>query len=246
MKRKFEYVPSSEYDPVIRRIRSCMDRVSHLVYEKGLSFDWGFVGSTNRNGHLFITREIGGNKGFDHDVNIYLKRPSDDEHWKADFARLTFYEAIDKVFHDLGYKHAEDRTSVIRVKFPDVNNRTIMHSCDFAVFQDIRNGDGTLSEKYARKYDNGSYGWTTRGGRNDDAIAKLQWLEGHVGDDGDNRYPYCYKTGSLYGNLKGEYINLKNSNQDDRKCSFQLFNEAINNVFNQWQQFIRDEKTRNE
>lgn len=121
------------------------------------------------------------------------------------------------------------------------NNSKIIHSIDFAIFQDIINNDGTLTEKYARKYDNGSYGWTTRGGKNDNALEKLEWLNMNIGDNGDSNYQYWYgKDFSLLEDLKQEYLKLKNNNKDKEKCSFQLFNEAINNIYNQWTQYINN------
>lgn len=240
MSKVFEYVPKDEFQPVIKRVESCMEQISALLKKKEIKFTWGFVGSTNRYGHPFITREVGGNKGFDIDVNIYLERPSKDEIWKASYARQTFYKVIDQVFHNIGYKNAEDRTSVIRVKFLDKQNKKIIHSCDFAVFQKTSNNDGKVTEKYARKYDNGTYGWTTRGGRNINAMSKLQWLEKYIGDNGDTKYKYHYsKDSSLLGDLKHEYLKLKNSNNDEDKCSFQLFNEALNNIYNQWMQRLK-------
>lgn len=57
-------------------------------------------------------------------------------------------------------------------------------------------------------------------------------------DDG-KKYLYYYAQGSsLLGDLKQEYLKLKDNNQDVDKCSFQLFNEAINNIYNQWIQYI--------
>ena len=225
----------------MQRVEACIEKIYELV-DEAIDFEWGYVGSANRYGFVFITRRINGNKGFDFDVNFYVKRPNDSEYWKAKYLRTEFYLAIQKVFKNLGYEDPEDRTSVIRVKFLDKRDRTIVHSIDFAIFQDIKNADGTLTEKYARKYDNGSYGWTTRGGRNDQATEKLEWLNENVGDNGDERYPYYYgKDLSLLADLRNEYLKIKDNNKDSEKCSFQLFNEAINNVYNQWMQYINDE-----
>ena len=238
MAKIFEYVPYEEYKPVMQRVEACIDKIYDLIDEQ-IKFEWGYVGSANRYGVAFITRRINGNKGFDFDVNFYVHRPSKNESWKAKYLRIQFYKAIQAVFKKLGYEDPEDRTSVIRVKFLDKKDRTITHSIDFAIFQDIMNGDGTLTEKYARKYDNGSYGWTTRGGKNINAIEKMDWLNKNVGDDGDKKYPYFYSKGSsLMVDLEQEYLKLKDNNQDEDKCSFQLFNEAINNIYNQWMQYI--------
>lgn len=242
MAKNFEYVPYEEYKPVMQRVESCIDKIFDEIPDE-IDFEWGFVGSANRYGFVFITRRINGNKGFDFDVNFYVKRPNENQEWRAKYLRSQFYLAIQKVFKKYGYEDPEDRTSVIRVKMVDKNNSKIIHSIDFAIFQDIRKGDDELTEKYARKYDNGSYGWTTRGGKNDDALEKLEWLNKNIGDNGDNNYQYRYLEGSsLLNDLKQEYLKLKNNNKDDEKCSFQLFNETINNIYNQWMQYINSKK----
>lgn len=261
MPKSFEYVPTGEYRPVMQRFCSCMKKVAEAIKEIELEdgnepqikFSWGFVGSANRYGEVFITREVGGNKGFDLDINIYLNRTQEDIEWYPDYVRNVFYRAIDKVFFPMGYKHPEDRTSVIRVKFLYKKNKTIEHSCDFAIFQQISDKNGNLVEKYARKNDNGTYCWSIRGGKNDEATEKFEWLNDNVGDNAgldeepvdddyestDGEYPYYYAEGcSLLSDLSSEYLKLKNNNGDPEKCSFQLFNEAINNIYNQWKQYI--------
>lgn len=95
---KFEYVSSEEYEPVRRHIRSYMAEVTKIFKGEGIDFEWAFVGSANRNNWSFITREVGGNKGFDHDINIYIKRPDKDSFWKAKYVRQLFYNAINRVF----------------------------------------------------------------------------------------------------------------------------------------------------
>lgn len=238
MAKIFEYVPCEEYKPVMQWVESCIDKIFDEVSDD-IDFEWDYVGSANRDGAAFITRKINGNKGFDFDINFYIKRPDEDHEWKAKYLREQFYLAIQKVFKKYGYADPEDRTSVLRVKMVDKKNSKIVHSIDSAMFQDIRNDDGTLTEKYARKYDNGSYGWTTCGGRNDEVTEKLEWLNENIGDNGDQSYRYCYRAVfSLLEDLKREYLKLKNNNKDEEKCSFQLFIEAINNIYNQWQQCI--------
>lgn len=238
MAKIFEYVPYEEYKPVMQRVESCISKIYDEIPDE-IDFGWDFVGSANRYGVAFITRRINGNKGFDFDVNLYVENPDENNFWKAKYMRAQFYLAIQKVFKKYGYEDPEDRTSVIRVKMVDKKDSKIIHSIDFAIFQGIKNADGEFIEKYARKYDNGSYGWTSRGGKNDDALAKLKWLNDNIGDSGNNSYPYWYGEDlSLLEDLKQEYLKLKNNNKDEEKCSFQLFNETINNIYNQWQQWI--------
>lgn len=238
MAKIFEYVPYEEYHPVMQRVKTCIEKIYDAL-EGDINFEYDFVGSANRDGAVFITRRIKGNKGFDFDVNLYVSRPDDSHEWRAKYLRNQFYLAIQKVFKKYGYEDPEDRTSVIRVKLVDKKDSKIIHSVDFAIFQDIQNKDGTLIKKYARKYDDGSYGWTTRGGKNDEVNKKLEWLDENIGDNNDEDYSYFYSENfSLLEDLKQEYLKLKNNNKNEEKCSFQLFNEAINNIYNQWQQYI--------
>lgn len=97
MAKIFEYVPYEEYKPVMQRVESCIDKIFDEISGE-IDFEWGFVGSANRYRYVFITRRINGNKGFDFDVNLYVKRPNNDEYWKAKFLRTQFYLAIQKVF----------------------------------------------------------------------------------------------------------------------------------------------------
>lgn len=238
MPKTFEFVPENEYRPVMSAVCSAVEQVKKIIWaEEGISFDWGFVGSANRNGMTLITREVGGNRGYDFDVNFFLKHPAD-RFWKADYCRNIFLQALDRVFNDIGYQHPEDRTSVIRVKFLDKRNRTIEHSCDFAIFQEIENRNGDVELKYARKADDGSYSWSSRGGSNKLAQAKLSRLMYEAPEILDDEGFQILSRQQVVSLLKEEYLVVKNANRDEEKCSFQLFNEAVSNVYNNLSQFV--------
>lgn len=216
MKPRYEYVPQREWKPVKQNLARLLRKLADLVYrELDVRIRFQFVGSSNRSGSCFITRVRGGNRGFDFDVNVIVERPSNQKVWRAAWIRAQLFKYCEIVFKDAGYQSLEDRTSVIRVKFLDESNRTIIHSCDFAVFQDLGDGEGL---KYCRKYDNGGYGWVLRGGGNWTTEEKLSWLKQY--DPG------------WHVRLREEYLKLKNVNQDESKASFQLFNEAVANVYN--------------
>lgn len=238
MPKQFEFVPEGEYRPVMSAVCSAVEQVKKIIWaEEGISFDWGFVGSANRQGIALITREVGGNRGYDFDVNFFLNHPAD-RFWKADYCRNIFLQALDRVFHDIGYQHPEDRTSVIRVKFLNKRNRTIEHSCDFAIFQNIENRNGDVELKYARKADDGSYSWSSRGGSNKLAQAKLSWLIDEVPEVLNDEGLQIMSRQKVVSFLKEEYLIVKNANRNEEKCSFQLFNEAVSNVYNNLSQFV--------
>ena len=99
MPKTFEFVPEYEYRPVMAAVCSAVEKVKKIIWEEErISFDWEFVGSANRQGMALITREIGGNRGYDFDVNFFLKHPAD-RFWKADYCRNIFLQALDRVFH---------------------------------------------------------------------------------------------------------------------------------------------------
>ena len=238
MPKTFEFVPENEYRPVMSAVCSAVEEVRKIIWaEEGISFDWGFVGSANRQGMTLITREVGGNRGYDFDVNFFLKHPAN-RFWKADYCRNIFLQALDRVFNNIGYQHPEDRTSVIRVKFLDKRNRTIEHSCDFAIFQETENRNGDVELKYARKADDGSYSWSSRGGSNNAAQAKLSLLMDEASEMLDDEGLQILSKQQVVSLLKDEYLVVKNANRDEEKCSFQLFNEAVANVYNQFVQYL--------
>ncbi len=224
MKPRYEYVPECEWNPVKKVLVRLLSELADLVYRNlGIRIHFQFVGSSNRGGSCFITRVRGGNKGFDFDANVIVERPSEHEYWRAAWIRTEILKYCKNVFLGAGYQFPEDRTSVIRVKFLDESNRTIIHSCDLAIFQDLGDGKGP---KYCRKYDNGGYGWVLRGGNSRVSEERLSWLKQCVPD--------------WHVRLREEYLKLKNVNKDEHKASFQLFFEAVSNVYNQALQELGD------
>lgn len=245
MSKKFEYVPKEEYGPVIKRIHNCMEEVRSILKRSGVEFTWAFVGSTNRYNWAFITREVGGNKGFDHDVNIFLKRKTGNTLWDAKEIRENFRNAFDQVFPKYGYKNAQNKTTVLKVKYIDRNERTIKYSCDFAIFQEYKTNKGEIYRKVAKSNDTEKYVWELRGGKNANVDYKMSELEKYY------RNKRCvglfdrYSGDELYKVLSDEYLKLKNSNKDEKKCSFQLFNEAVCNVYNRLQMHLEEEREMN-
>ena len=62
---KYEYVSKNEYQPVREELEEIIKKVQNLVRDD-FTFQFKLVGSGGK--HL-ITREVGGNKGFDFDYN---------------------------------------------------------------------------------------------------------------------------------------------------------------------------------
>ena len=69
----FEYVSRSEYQPVRKYVESVIKKVQKEFRNRGiLTFRFYLIGSAGKR-HL-ITREVGGNKGFDLDYNFEIQK----------------------------------------------------------------------------------------------------------------------------------------------------------------------------
>ncbi len=210
---EFEYVSHREAQPIKNEIIALIHRVQYYVRED-FTLDYRFVGSSSRN---MITREKGGNKGFDIDVNL-IPNVYDDEYTAAEISELLF-EAINQCMGKYDYTKIEDSTSVITIKVVDRANSKIEHRCDFAIIRPFSDG----REQYVRFYktlgfsQQYNYRWELRGG--DYHIEdKLQWIE----DNG------------LKNELRKQYLNNKNRNFDRNKKSRTIFAETVNNIYNQF------------
>ena len=98
----------------------------------------------------------------------------------------------------------------------DKQKSRIVHSCDFAIiYYDrgrVENGYYYLKHNKGQ----GQYVFEIRGlSKNiEDKIAAIRE----------------YRNG--WNAVRDEYLNLKNKNRDNNKHSFSLYNEAVNNVYN--------------
>ena len=212
---KYEYVPKNEYQPVREELEKIIKKVQKLLKNK-FTFQFVLVGSGKKK---LITREIGGNKGFDFDYNLILNNPDDEHYWKPDFAKQTLLKAFNQVVKNTDYDCPEDSKTAITIKVKDINNSKIIHSCDFAIIY-YPNEDESNYYKYVRHdKKNNVYTWEIRNCSRyyDD---KLNWLKENIRD--------------YWTIIKNEYLKVKNNNKDTNKHSFQLYLETINNLFNQY------------
>lgn len=210
---KYEYVPKSEYRPVREELEDIIKKAQKILKKNsGITFQFELIGSGSK--HL-ITRVKGGNKGFDFDFNLILNC-EEGHYWKPKYARQEVTKAIDEAVKGTKYDHPQDSKVAITIKVKDTKQSKILHSCDFAVvYYPDENSD---EHKYVKlDLTNNQYSWETRK-YTKDYHAKLDWLKDNV----DN----------YWDEIKKEYLKLKDNNKDINKRSFQLFYEAINNVYN--------------
>ncbi len=206
----FEYVTRREAQPVKNDITALIHEVQDCVRED-FTLDYRFVGSSSRN---MITREIGGNKGYDFDADL-IPNVDDDKYTPADIVSKLL-DAINQSKKKYGYAKIEHSTSVITIKVVDKENSKIKHSCDFAITR-TRNGKKQYIRFYKLQGVSLQYNcrWEYRGG--DYGIEdKLQWI----------------KENGLKQELRDCYLDNKNRNSDPNKKSRAIFAETVNNIYN--------------
>ncbi|MBQ7276134.1 MAG: hypothetical protein IJS58_02690 [Bacilli bacterium] len=207
---KYEYVTKNEYAPVRVKLEKIIHKVQLLAKkdDKDLTFQFKLVGSGSR--HL-ITRVKGGNSGFDFDYNLIL---NPNYSWKAKEVKLALMRYFAEAVKDTEFDNPEDSTTSITIKAKDTKKSRILYSCDFAI---VSYSDEEDLYKYIRHdKKNKVYKWDNRKftHRYDE---KLNWLKENIRN--------------YWNIIKEEYIKLKNNNNDLDKHSFQLYYEAVSNVY---------------
>ena len=210
---KYEYVSKDEYRPVREELEDIIKKTQKILRKNaGITFRFELIGSGSK--HL-ITRIKNGNKGFDFDYNIIVNY-DDGEMWKADYARKEFTKALDEAIRGTQYDHPQNTEVAITIKVKNTKKSKILHSCDFAVVYYPQENTG--GHKYAKlDLKTSKSNWENRQYTKNYHI-KLDWLKENVG--------------GYWDIIKKEYIKLKDNNNDINKHSFQLFYEAVNNVYN--------------
>ncbi len=204
----FEYVPKTEYTPVKEELEKIIRKARLFLRQKyGITFRFRLIGSGNR--HL-IMRDTSGNKGYDFDYNLILPyKPEQKPKQLNEYFRLAFNYAV----QEMAYKCPEDSTTVLTIKVVDQKHKKIAHSCDFAIiyypYDDT--DDGYF---YIKNWKNGRYTFEFRQ-LAEGAESKLDELKEYSG---------------WWSRIKDEYKKLKNTNKQN-KCSFELYLESINNVY---------------
>lgn len=210
----YEYVKKSEYAPIRRELEQIINRVQvEMRKNYGLTFQFRLIGSGQR--HL-ITRLKGGNKGYDFDYNLILSPPGDGYRYVAKVIKDEFMTALKTALRGTEYSFPKGSTSSITIKVVDKSKKKICHSCDFAIIYYGNNGEDEGYYYLRNNKKQQSYQFVFRTS-NFDLDEKLHEIIK------DNGWPY----------IEEEYLLLKNINEENKKHSFSLYAEAINNVYNQ-------------
>lgn len=146
----FCYVSKKEAAPAKADLLKIIYEVQDIV-RNDFTFQFNFIGSSNMN---MITYDKKSNIGFDFDVNIEVN--VDDENFSPEEIRTKIRKTLDNVAKKYGYDYCEDSTRVLTIKIKDSANAKILHSCDFAIVYNCKDGN----QQYIRyNKSNRTYTW---------------------------------------------------------------------------------------
>ena len=199
-----EYVSKKEVKPWRAMFHRWMKNIRTKVKEKGITFTYRLVGSAKRN--LVIRHH---NKGFDCDYQIFIQRNNNNLSPKD--IKLFFKSVIDDVCVADGFEACENSTSSLTIKMVDKSQSKVRVGYDVVILQETDEGlkilrcqnKGTKKELFVFELLPDMTNMSAK-------LAKIK---------GKNQWN---KLRELYYNKKINY--------NGEKKSFQLLNEAINEV----------------
>lgn len=170
------------------------------------------IGSMSRG---LVTCKVGGNVGPDMDVDLIV-----DGSYVTDPSRLwsMMKNALRDSAEPLGYRVCES-TSVFTIK--KVSDGRVVRSFDVAIV--MYDSDRRLRVLRNHK-DTGGYGFVDRGSTHQYMQRKRDWLD--------------HRILNLDGLIADRYLDLKNKNErsDQKKSSFSIYLEVLNNLCNEYAQ----------
>lgn len=199
-----EYVSKKEVKPWRAMFYRWMKNIRTKVKEKGITFTYRLVGSAKRN--LVIRHH---NKGFDCDYQIFIQRNKNSLSPKE--IKLLFKSVIDEVCVADGFEPCENSTSSLTIKMVNKSQSKVRVGYDIVMLQETDEGlkilrcqnKGTKKESFVFELLPDMTNMSAK-------LAKIK---------GKNQWN---KLRELYYNKKTNY--------NGEKKSFQLLNEAINEV----------------
>lgn len=201
----FHYVSKSTAQPIKAELYEILHEVQNLVRDY-FTFQFTPVGSSTRN---MITRDAKSNIGFDFDINIEIN--DDEEEFSPKEIRTRLRNAIDLVAPRYGYKCCEDSTRVLTIKKVNYSTSCIIHSCDFAVVHNCKDGKQQYIRFNKKQH---RYSWEFQSKSFTELGRRIDWL----------------KKNDLWGELREYYIFKKNNNDNPDKHSRSIFAESINEM----------------
>ena len=207
MMHNIQYVPRSEYMPVKKELEKLINAVQNELRDDYFTFSFTYVGSTHRK---LITQDVGGNQGYDFDVNIHVN--DKEEKFSPEEIRRLIKNALDRHVRAYGYDFCEDSTRVLTIKRKDIFRSKVLSSCDLAIVYDCE--DGRQQYIHFNK-EQRTYTWKYLPISNTELDKRAKWLRMH----------------SYWSEVREEYLYKKNSNCNSNKRSRSLYAETINKLY---------------
>lgn len=196
------YVSKNDIKPLIQAFNLMLSYVRRDAKAQGLTFTCNLVGSTKRN--LVVAHPT---KGIDCDYQLHLQ--SNKNSFNAEEIKKIFCTLFDK-YRPQGFSCCEDSTSALTMKMKDVKHSRIVCSFDIVIMR-------CLSEtpEIIKRNTNGEYVWN-----------KLCYMSNF-----QKRFSLISGT-EMWDELRGRYYKkkIRQMNGEEDKKSFQLLNEAVNEV----------------
>lgn len=203
----FVYVTKRSTKPVKNELIQIIHEVQDIVREEYFTFQFIPVGSSSRN---MITYDRKSNIGFDFDFDFEIN--DDEEIYYPAEIHYIIKNAIDRVVPWYGYKYCEDSTRVLTIKKVNTYKSSILHSCDFALVHNCKNG----KQQYIRfNKQNQNYTWEFHGKGSKNLDIKIKWL----------------KQNNCWGELQDYYLYKKNHNNNPDKHSRSILAESVNEMY---------------
>ena len=210
---EYSYVPKSKVKILAREAEAIIADAREILWEKDITFDPILVGSGDRN---MVTCIKDTDVGYDLDYNLILKKfPRELEPYQI---KALFQNAFNVAVRNTGYSYPQDSTSVLTIKKLGMYGQ-VLRSIDFAILSEFSDSKGPYL-KYIRneKRPFGPYVWAVRG---------------RGGNHFDDKREELKQNPRLWNMVRDEYLKLKNANEDEDKRSFDLYAEAVSNIYEQ-------------
>ncbi len=203
------YVARAEVKPLREQFHGWMRAIHDEIKENGISFTYMLVGSAKRN--LVIKHH---NKGFDCDYQIRITRNSNG--LEPEKIKNLFRTALNRVVSQYGYKDGENSRSSITIK--KVGNASNIENAYDVVIIKQEEGETKILRWHKPPKGDGSYVFELLPDMSN-SQENFQKIKGK----------------EMWDELKEIYYNKKMIELTDKKTgkkSFQLLNEAVNEILN--------------
>ena len=202
-----EYVSKNEVKPYRKIFDKMMADIRESIRKKGITFTYQLVGSAKRN---LVVRHH--NKGFDCDYQIVIHKNKNN--CTATEIKMLFGQLLNKVRPD-GFSDVQDSTSAWTMRKTDSENSRLIFSYDIVILRQDKNGVHIIRQD--KKNEKTGYFWNLLPDMNS-ADAGISAIKG----------------AQKWNELRKVYLQKKTEKIEQGKykdkVSFQLLNEAINEV----------------